>query len=347
MPEPLRIAALGLTHDHVWSNLRELKDLAGAQLVAAADPNEPLLDRVRQEFGCSTYADYRALLAREKLDAAYIFGDNAGGVDLAVAAAEKKLHLLVEKPLAADLAGAERVLAAARRSGVRMMVNWPFAWWPPLRQAIVLAGQGAIGPVWQVKYRSAHEGPRELGCSEFFCQWLYDRRLNGGGAYMDYCCYGAALACTLLGLPSRVSGVCQRLVKEDIAIDDNGMIVMTYPRAIAVAEGSWTQVGKPTAYVATIYGTAGLLLVEPGHQGRLIRALAQEPDGVPIEVPELPPHERTASAHFVHALATGSDFIRLCQDRVARDAQEVLEAGLISAGRGREVSLPLVQGTPN
>jgi predicted dehydrogenase len=344
MSEPLRIAALGLTHDHAWSNLRELTSVAGARLVAAADPNEPLLERARQEFGCATYTDYRALLAgpqNEQLNAAYIFGDNAGGVELAVAAAERKLHLLVEKPLAATLAGADRMLAAVRRGGVRMMVNWPFAWWPALQHGIALARQGAIGQLWEVKYRSAHEGPRELGCSTFFCDWLYDPRLNGAGAYMDYCCYGAALACTLLGLPSRVVGVTGRLRKEDITVDDNGMLVMSYPRAMAVAEGSWTQIGHPTAYVATFYGTAGLLLVEPGHQGRLIQATAQQPEGLPVEVPVPPEHLRTASAHFAHALATGEDFSLLCQDRIARDAQEVLAAGLLSASQGCEISLPL------
>lgn len=341
MSEPLRIAALGLTHDHVWSNLRELKDVPGAQLVAAADPNEPLLARVRQEYGCPTYSDYRELLARERLDAVYLFADNQGSAELAEAAAEKKLHILVEKPLAADLAGADCMLADVRRAGVRMMVNWPFAWWPALQHAIRLAQQGAVGPLWEVKYRSAHEGPRELGCSEFFCDWLYDRRLNGAGAYMDYCCYGAALAVTLLGLPSRVVGVIGRLLKEDITVDDNGVIVMSYPRAMAVVEGSWTQVGKPTAYVATIYGAKGLLLVEPGHDGRLIQATAAAPDGEPVDVPQPLEYLRTASAHFVECLKTGEDFFPLCRDRTARDAQEVLEAGLLAANRGSEVSLPL------
>ena len=341
MADRLRVAALGLTHDHVWSNLRELTETPGVELVAVADPESALLERAKQEFHCRTHASYGTLLTEHQLDAVYIYSDNASGVELAEMAAAEKLHLLVEKPLAATLAGADRMLAAARRAGVRLMVNWPFAWWGPLQHAILLAQQGEIGELWEVKYRSAHEGPRELGCSPSFCNWLYDRQLNGAGAFMDYCCYGAALARALLGVPSRVVGVSGRLVKEDITVDDNGVIVISYPRAMAIAEGSWTQVGHLTDYVSMIYGTRGLLLVEPGPQGRLLKATAEKPDGEVIAVPELPPEHRTASGHFVHCLRTGQEFTLLCQDRVARDTQEILEAGLASAESGSEVSLPL------
>ena len=341
MADRLRVAALGLTHDHVWSNLRELTETPGAELVAVADPEPALLERAKNEFNCRTYTSYEALLIEHKLDAAYVFADNATGVELAELAASEKLHLLVEKPLAATLAGADRVLAAARRAGVRLMVNWPFAWWAPLQHAIRLAQQGEIGELWEVKYRSAHEGPRELGCSSYFCDWLYDRELNGAGAFMDYCCYGAALARALLGVPSRVVGITGRLVKEDITVDDNGLIVMSYPRAMAITEGSWTQIGHLTAYVSTFYGTRGLLLVEPGPQGRLLKATKEKPDGEPVPVPELAAENRTASGHFVHCLRTGQEFTLLCQDRVGRDAQEILEAGLASAQSGSEVSLPL------
>ena len=145
----------------------------------------------------------------------------------------------------------------------------------------------------------------------------------------------------MLGVPSRVLGATGRLVKEDITVDDNGIVVMSYPRAMAISEGSWTQIGHPTAYVASFYGTRGLLMAEHGPKGRLVLATAERPEGETVTVPELTGHMRTASANFMHALATGEPFHPLCNDRVVRDAQEILEAGLISAEHGSEVSLPL------
>jgi predicted dehydrogenase len=200
---------------------------------------------------------------------------------------------------------------------------------------------GDLGDVWQVKYRAAHAGPRELGCSPYFCEWLYDRERNGAGALMDYCCYGAALARCILGVPSRVTGVAGRLHHEDFVLEDNAILVMSYPRAMAVSEGSWTQIGTLTAYLTTIYGTKGTLLIEPRLGGRLLLATETNEKGSEVPVPALPVHRQNATNHFLHCLETGEPFIELCSDRVGRDAQEILEAGLRSVGAGKEVSLPL------
>jgi predicted dehydrogenase len=340
MANTLRVGVLGLTHDHVWNNLKELQASGRGTLVAAADPHPPLLDQVKQLYGCPVYSDCEALLDRQQLDAVYIFADNATGARLAELAARRGLHVLIEKPMAASLDGADRMLAAMQHGGGRLMVNWPFAWWPQLQHALNLARSGAIGDVWQVKYRAAHAGPRELGCSPYFCDWLFDPSRNGAGAFMDYCCYGAALARCVLGMPSRVTAVAGRLRKEDILVEDNGILIMAYARALALSEGSWTQIGDLTSYVTVIHGTQATLLVEP-HEGRLLRATAEQPNGQPVDVPPPAAEMRTASDHFLNALATGEPFFDLCSARTSRDAQEILEAGLRSIEQGREVSLSL------
>ena len=340
MDQPIRIGVLGLTHDHVWTCLSELAATADGQLLAAADPNEPLLERADAEHGCGTYRFAEEMLAAETLDAVYVFGDNRGGVELVEMAAARGLHVLIEKPLAATLEGADRVMDAVETADVRLMVNWPFAWWPQLQHALTLAAAGEIGDVWQLKYRAAHEGPRELGCSPYFCDWLYDAERNGGGALMDYCCYGAALARTLLGRPEQITAVAARLTKTDIDVEDNAVIIMSSPRAMAIAESSWSQIGSLSAYTTFIYGTRGTLMVEPHGDGRLLMATAEHYDGTEVQVPEAPPHMRNASVHFLHCLATGEPFNELCQADVGRDAQEILAAGLRAAESGVAVELP-------
>jgi predicted dehydrogenase len=342
MSDELRIGVLGLSHDHVWGNLEQLKQTPGARLVAAADDNPPLLEKVRELYGCPTYDNDVGMLDREPLDAVFIFADNAGGVELFDEASQRGLSALVEKPMADCLAGADRMLALARQRGVRLMVNWPFAWWPQMQHAITIAERGDLGRIWQVKYRAAHAGPKELGCSEFFCDWLFDASRNGGGALIDYCCYGALLARVLLGVPSRVTGVIGRLVKEDILVEDNALLAMSYPGAMAVSEGSWSQIGNLSSYVTMIYGTKATLLIEPRVGGRLLLADGEYPDGRPIDVPAPAAHMQSASANFVHALKTSEPFAAMCNDRHARDAQEILEAGRHAAESGMEVSLPLI-----
>ncbi len=329
-----RIGVLGLTHDHVWGNVKELVALENAELAGVSDPNEPLRVKAAEEFGCAGWRTDAELLDEAAPDAVYVFGSNRDGTASAVEALGRGVHVLIEKPMAADLAGADAMLAAAKEGGARLMVNWPFAWEPQLQHALALAASGSIGRLWQVKYRAAHRGPKELGCSEYFCDWLYDARRNGAGALMDYCCYGAVLASVLLGKPASVTGVAGRLCKDDIDVEDNAILVMSYPRAMATAEASWSQVGYLTSYATAIYGDSGTLFVEPGDGGRVLTATVDEPMGVVLEVPEPAPETRSGSAHFLACLESGDAFMPLADANHGRDAQAILEAGIQSVASG-------------
>lgn len=342
MADPLRVGVLGMTHDHIWGNLRELNESSLGTLVAAADPNEELRERAQQEMNCpEVFASYEEMLDSVKLDAVYIFGDNLTGVELAIMAAEAGLHIMVEKPMASTVEGANHMLAAARRAGVSLMINWPFAWWPQLQHAIRMVENGELGQVFQTKYRSAHAGPKELGCTPYFYNWLHDADLNGAGAMMDYCCYGTALARTILGQPSRVTGTLAHCAKDYITLDDNAIIVMQWPRALAISEASWTQIGHLTSYHAAIYGTKGTLVVEPRDTGRLLLATEEHEDGIVVDVPTPEAGMRNASDYFLTRISQGLPIDGLCSAEVGRDAQEILTAGLLSSQEGQAISLPL------
>lgn len=325
-----RIITLGLHHDHVWGNLEELAATGRAELAGAADTDTELLGKYRDRFPGATTESYDELLSQEGLTAAYIFGSNKLSEDLTVKACERGLHCLVEKPMAATLAGAGRMFAAAKANGVRLMINWPFTWWPQLRHGIVMAQVGELGRVWQVRYRAAHQGPVELGCSRQFCEWLYDAELNGAGALMDYCCYGAVLADVLLGRPESVTGLRVRTgLKPDLSLEDNAILVLKYPHALATTEASWTQIGHLTSYSTTIYGSTGTVHIEPGHGGRILHATAEHPDGIELAVPPQPGHLANASLHFLAAIEDPSLEIHpLCDAEHGLNAQWILEEGI-------------------
>lgn len=339
MSDTIRIGILGLSHDHIWGELSALQPLAGQQLLVAADPAQELREKVARDHGCETTDSYDAVIERDDVDAVFVYGSNRTGAEIAAKAARAGKHVMIEKPMAADLAGAEQLLAAAEESGVKLMVNWPFAWWPQLQHALKLIQEAEIGRVWQVRYRAAHQGPKELGCSQHFCDWLYDPHENGAGALMDYCCYGADLASAILGLPDEVTGETGLLCKSGIEVEDNALLVLKYPNVIAVSEASWTQIGKLTAYQTTIFGEWGTILVEPREGGGVLLADEQRPDGYNVDVPEPAEHLRSGPAHFLWLIRGGGPVHPLCDPVHGRNAQAVLEAGLKSANEGRRVSL--------
>lgn len=336
------IAVLGLTHDHVWTHLAELHRRDDT-VVAVAEPAEALRRRAQQEFGIARLYDAaRALLERERPDAVLIFSDNAAAAPLVELAAAHALPVMLEKPLADSLASAERISVAAHRAGIPLMVNWPTAWSPEIHEALRLAQSGAIGQVFRFNFRGGHQGPRAFGCSTAFCDWLYDPSRNGAGAYIDYCGYGASLARLLLGVPSRVQATIGRLVTADIPVDDNAVLVLRYPHALATIEASWSAAGPVPDGGPVLWGRdATLVVVRSGPNRGLYRYSVAQPEGARLEVPPLPEGARSATEYFLAALAANRPIDGLVSLEVARDAQEMLEAGLQAARTGQEVSLPL------
>jgi predicted dehydrogenase len=156
----VRVAVLGLTHDHVWSNLRNLTGVPGAELVAAAEPDAKLRERFASETGKPTHPSYDALLDQAGgFEAVFCFADNRRSAELGARAACLGKHVMLEKPMASNLAIADRLYAAARRHGVQLMINYPHNWNAKLRHAHTLARDGAVGDVFKVRYSGGHAGP--------------------------------------------------------------------------------------------------------------------------------------------------------------------------------------------
>ena len=68
-------------------------------------------------------------------------------------------HLLVEKPFAASLAEADRMIAAVAEDGQELAINWPLRWSPPHVTAKRLIDEGVIGEVTEVHYYDGNRGP--------------------------------------------------------------------------------------------------------------------------------------------------------------------------------------------
>lgn len=345
----LNVGVLGLSHDHVWANLAALTGGELGRLAAVAEPDARLRERLSGLYpDAAVHASFDDLLERRDLDAVLIFSDNRTSAELGVRALGRRLPVMIEKPMAADLPGADALLAAGRRTGLPVMVNWPTAWRPALRYGLALALDGVVGEPIQLSHRGGHAGPREFGCSPQFSEWLYDRERNGGGALVDYCGYGAVLCRLLLGQPQRVSAMSPPPRKPDLQAEDNAVAVLSYPRALGLLEASWTQVGGEPAFAMIVYGEHGTLLVV---QPRATREGQRVEDGRVqlvtasgsrfLEPPPLPADQRDGPTHFLSRLRDGCELTELCSAEVGRDVQEVIAAALQSSAHRRVVPLPL------
>lgn len=345
----LAVGVLGLSHDHVWANLAALHGGEGGRLVAAAEPDAELRTRVERLYGgLAVHESFDGLLERRDLDAVMVFSDNRTSAELGVRALERGLPVMIEKPMAADLAGARALRAASGRSGALLMVNWPTAWRPALRHGLTLAQEGAVGEPLQLNHRGGHAGPREFGCSRQFCDWLYDPRRNGGGALVDYCGYGAVLCRLVLGRPQAVTAVTPPPRKPGLVAEDRAVAVLSYPAALGLLEASWTQIGGEPAFAMIVYGERGTLIVHqprPTREGERTgvgRVQLVTPDGGKfLDPPLLPSDQSDGPTHFLTHLSAGTAVTPFCAADVGCDVQEVIAAAQLSTTTARRIDLPL------
>ncbi|HEX5322676.1 MAG TPA: Gfo/Idh/MocA family oxidoreductase [Capsulimonadaceae bacterium] len=344
MAKVYRLGIAEMSHDHVWGELSHWKSLPNVEIVAAADPNQPLRSKVQAEYGVGKlYEDWREMLEKEELDILQVASPNSEHAEIIEAAAERHIHAMCEKPMAARLYQANRMLVAAEKAGITLMINWPTAWSPAIQELERRLLAGEIGQVFYFKYRAEHNGPKEIGCSEYFWGWLYDAEKNGAGAYMDYCCYAADMAARFFGLPSEVTGMRGKFVKTYSVPDDNAEVVMKYPHGFALAEACWTQRVGYALPNPVAYGTEGALMVQGGKILHY-KPSASDPEAIPAP-PTVAP-KQNGPQYMIHCLETGAPLEGFCSAKVCRDAQEILEAGLISSDTGQTMTLPL-QSVPN
>ena len=245
VPGQLRVGVAGLSHDHVHLLMHQYKK--GQVIIAGiAEADAQLVARYKKAYQLPDslfYPGIDALLAHTHLDAVLAYNAVAEHIDVVTACAPKGISVMVEKPLATTVEQAEKMAALARKYHIHLLTNYETTWYNTNQYIYNLVKQqNAIGPVRKMIVHDGHEGPREIGCSEDFLHWLTDPVKNGGGAIMDFGCYGANLMTWLMDgkAPVAVTAVA-RHIKPDIypKVDDDATILLEYPQATGIIEASW------------------------------------------------------------------------------------------------------------
>ena len=237
-----RLAIVGLDHDHVWGVLNTIAKEPDAELVAIADSHPELVERAKARVPASVkfFSDFVSMLDEAKPDAVIVTTANNLHLSILRECAKRHIHYFTEKPMAATSADAREMERLAREAGIKLMVNYANAWSPATREAYARVKAGEVGPVQKMIVEFGHEGPKEIGVSKYFGDWLYDPIKNGAGALMDFGCYGADWALWVKGRPERVFAYALKLkTAQHNAVEDDAVVLLEYPDATAILLPSW------------------------------------------------------------------------------------------------------------
>lgn len=172
MREPIRVGLLGaglIGKEHA----KYLGLADGVELVAIADPT-PAAAALAHELGVPHYSDYAELLDTAGVEAVIVALPNVMHADAAVAAIERGVAAVVEKPISDTLTDGRRILDASEKHGVPVLVGHQRRYAPDIAAARRFIADGGIGRVVSVGILSTWRKDENY----YDVEW---RRRKGGG----------------------------------------------------------------------------------------------------------------------------------------------------------------------
>jgi predicted dehydrogenase len=303
-PPPLRVAIVGLVHDHVDGFLAQLPQHHEVQLVGIAEPNAALVAKYEKKNSLAHelfFPSAEAMIEARHPQALLVYTSIADHRKVIETAGKYGLAVMVEKPLTISLDDALAIRRVARDRHIQVLVNYETTWYPSNRAAYNEVENGHLGPIRRVVVHDGHQGPKEIGVSPEFFEWLTDPVQNGAGALYDFGCYGVDLMTWLMHgqTPLSVTAVVNHDKPEIYPrVDDDSTIILEYPKAQAVIQASWNW--PFSRKDMEVYGATGYVITvaSDGLRTRLEHDSSEQAS----TAPPLPADESTSLAYLVAVL---------------------------------------------
>jgi predicted dehydrogenase len=343
----LGIIGLGNIGQHHAGYLMAGK-VRGAELVAVADAVPGKLEKFK---ALKVFAQGEELIRSGVVEAVIIATPHYQHTTLGIAALGQGLHVMVEKPISAHKADAERLLAAHEQNpGLVFAGMFQLRAEPRYLRIRKLLRDGELGEVVRMSWIMTDWFRTEA----YYASggWRATWKGEGGGVLLNQCLHNLDAMQWLLGMPARVRGFCQLGRFHHIEVEDNVSAYLEYPNG---ATGMFvSSTGEaPGANRFEIAGSRGKLVLE----GDRLSFTRNETDMLAFSrtaktgfaKPELwqadLPFENAANSHavlmqnFVNAIVAGEPLLAPGEEGI--HSVELANVILYSSLEGRTIELPL------
>jgi predicted dehydrogenase len=228
-------------------------------LVAVADINPDLGQPRADELDCAFYTDHRAMLAETQPDVAIVITPHPFHAPIAIDCFAAGCHVLVEKPMAVQVAEADAMIEAAQKAGRLLAVNFQQRHRPDVQAARELIQAGKLG---QIQYIGMAVTSLRTNAYYQAATWRGTWTGEGGGVLMNQAPHDLDMLCYLLGLPERVLAWTPTQLHH-IETEDTALAMLAWPDgAIGSLHVTTAEAGLPQRL--EILGTSGCLRLERG-----------------------------------------------------------------------------------
>jgi predicted dehydrogenase len=289
---PVRLAVVGISHGHVpWILGRKGK--SDVTLVGIYEPNKALAERNAKTYKLDPtlfYTDLNKMLDAVKPEAVSVFGSIKNHLQAVEACAPRGIHVMVEKPLTFNNEDARKMQELANKNHIYLLTNYETSWYPSTEKTYQLVtDSNYVGEVRKVVFHHGHQGPKKIGVQQEFFDILTDPKQNGGGAIIDFGCYGSNIMTYLMRTQNPVSVTAVTAHFQPAIypnVDDEATIIVNYPTAQCIIEASWNW--PFSRKDMEVYGEKGYIITIDNNNMRMKNSDAKGEQIVKVTTKEIP-----------------------------------------------------------
>ncbi len=351
-----RIAGINFEHFHMGDLLRMAANHTHAEIVGVCDEQPARMAQAIRDLNlpeACVFTDYRQCLEQSQPDVVILCPATAGHADWTERIADYGAHVLIEKPFAASLADADRMIRAVSAAGLQLAINWPLRWYASHTTTHRLIREGTIGDVLEVHYYDGNRGPLWHGAdkierapttAEKDASWFYKRSL-GGGSLQDYLGYGTTLGTWFHQGRVPLEVCCMADEPNGLEVDEQSITIVRYDVGLSKFETRWGTFTDPWTHQPQpkcgfeIRGTDGT--ISSYDYASSVRLQTRDNFAGfdhPVDIAQ--PPQRDPLEYFLHCLDTGESLDGPLSPGISRVGQQIVDAAVRSATEKCFVPLP-------
>lgn len=351
----IKVVGLSFEHMHMGDLLRQCSLHPNVEIVGICD-HEP--SRMRSAIDAfrippeRVFFDPERCLEATKPDIAILCPATARHAEYVELAASHRVHMLVEKPFAATLSQADRMIAAAKKSRCRLAINWPLRWYPSHVTAHRLLREGRIGKLQEVHYYDGNRGPLRHLADKIEARptlakrrrsWFYQKSA-GGGSLLDYLGYGSTLGTWFHGGTKPIEIMTMVDQPHGLEVDEHSVTVARYDSGLSKFETRWGTFTDPWSNQPqpkcgfVLKGEEGTIS-SYDYEPTVCIQTRTKPIGTLIPVDTLRPPFQNPIQYFVHCIRNGQEVEGPLSPSICRIGQQIVDSAVLSARLKRTVKL--------
>jgi predicted dehydrogenase len=351
----LRVVGLNFDHMHMGDLLRKCHEHPEVEIAGVCDEDPRRMQAAIANFGIPAdrvFTDPQRCLERTQPDFVILCPATAQHAEYVELAAPYGVHLFVEKPFAASLQEADRMIAAAKKARRLLAINWPLRWYPAHVTAHRLLAEGRIGALQEVHFYDGNRGPLYHLADKIEVEpspamkrksWFY-KRAKGGGSLLDYLGYGTTLGTWYHDgkKPSEVTTVVGGA--RGLEVDEHSITIARYASGLSRFETRWGTFTDPWKHQPqpkcgfVLKGESGTISsydFEPTVRLQTRRNVAGEE--VPVDT--LRPPLADPIQYFVHCIREQRPVEGPLSPKISRIGQQIVDTAVLSARLRKTVKL--------